>query len=78
MNDLGFSLKEVKELLSLRTDPSTDCGEIRERAALKLQEVTDKIEQLGRIRDALNTVITACPGSGGIRACSILDELEKG
>ncbi len=76
--DLGFSLKEVKELLSLRTDPSIDCGEIRQRAAMKLQEVTDKIEQLVRIRDALDGVIKACPGRGGIRACSILEEMEKG
>lgn len=76
--NLGFSLKEVKELMSLRVDPEADCSEIRQRAAVKRQEVVEKIEQLHRVRDALDTVIDSCPGRGSTRACSILDELEKG
>jgi MerR family transcriptional regulator, copper efflux regulator len=32
---LGFSLREIGELLSLRADPSTDCGQVRERAVAK-------------------------------------------
>ncbi len=76
--NLGFSLKEVKELMSLRIDPEADCSEIRQRASVKRQEVMEKIEQLHRVRDALDTVIESCPGRGSTRACSILDELEKG
>jgi len=76
--NLGFSLKEVKELMSLRVDPQADCSEIRQRAAVKRQEVSEKIEQLHRVRDALDVVIDACPGRGSTRMCSILDELEKG
>ena len=30
--ELGFSLKEIKELLALRLDPDTTCGDVRRRA----------------------------------------------
>lgn len=32
---LGFSLREIEELLSLRADPASDCGQVRERAVAK-------------------------------------------
>ncbi len=75
--NLGFSLKEVKDLMSLRIDPRADCGEVRQRAQAKRREVIEKIEQLHRVRDALDTVINACPGRGSTRICSILGELEN-
>ncbi len=73
--EIGFSLREITELLSLRADPSADCSDVRERAAAKLQEVDRKIDQLGRIRSALNELIAACPGRGALRACSIMESL---
>ena len=72
---LGFSLREIDELLSLRADPAADCAHVRERAAAKLEEVERKIEQLGRIRSALNELIAACPGRGALRECSIMASL---
>ncbi len=74
--ELGFSLREIDELLSLRADPSSDCGDVRERAQRKLGEVNDKIAQLERIRTGLERVIAACPGEGALRACSIMEVLE--
>jgi len=76
--NLGFSLQEIKELMSMRVDPKADCSQVRQRASVKRQQVVEKIEQLRRVRDALDTVINACPGRGSTSACSILDELEKG
>ncbi len=73
--ELGFSLREIDELLSLRADPSADCSDVRERAAAKLEEVDRKMEQLGQIRAALNELIAACPGTGALRACSIMEAL---
>ena len=73
---LGFSLREIDELLSLRADPSSDCGDVRARAQRKLGEVNDKIGQLERIRAGLEQVIAACPGKGALRACSIMEALE--
>jgi MerR family transcriptional regulator, copper efflux regulator len=72
---LGFSLREIKELLALRADPNADCSEVREQAVAKLQEVRRKVEQLREIGTALEAVIAVCPGQGGLQACSILDTL---
>ncbi len=76
--NLGFSLQEIKELMSMRIDPAADCRQVRQRASIKRQQVEEKINQLCRVRDALDTVINACPGRGSTSTCSILDELEKG
>ena len=74
--DLGFSLKEIEVLLSLRADPTTDCADVRERAQTKLEEVNDKIARLTAIQSALKSLIDACPGQGAVRCCSILEALE--
>lgn len=74
---IGFSLTEIGELLSLKADPSSDCSDIRQRAAAKLEEVDEKIASLKRIRKALSELIAACPSSGALRACTILDALES-
>lgn len=74
--ELGFSLREIAELLSLRADPTADCGDVRAQAMTKREEVDHKIAQLRRIRSALDELIATCPGGGGaLRACTIIDAL---
>ena len=73
---IGFSLREVQELLSLRADPTADCADVRSQAAEKIVEVDQKIADLQRVRAALETVIAACPGRGGLKDCTIMAALE--
>ncbi len=73
--EIGFSLREIEELLSLRADPAADCADVRARAEAKLEEINRKVARLGEIRGALEELIAACPGSGALRACSILEAL---
>lgn len=73
--ELGFSLREARELLALRTDPSADCSEVRELATAKLADVRDKIRRLQEIDAALERLVATCPGCGGLEACSIMDAL---
>ncbi len=73
--ELGFSLREVSELLSLRADPAADCGDVRAQAVTKREEVDRKIERLQQIRAALDELIASCPGGGVLRACTIIDAL---
>ena len=74
---LGFSLGEIEELLSLRMQPGTTCGDIRKRARQKIATVNDKIEELQRIRDALGKLAAACKGQGPTSECPILEALES-
>ncbi|MDZ3836175.1 MAG: MerR family DNA-binding protein [Rhodospirillales bacterium] len=73
--ELGFSLREIEELLSLRADPEADCGDVRTQAVSKREEVDRKITQLQHIRSALDALIASCPGGGALRACTIIDAL---
>ena len=73
--EIGFKLREIDELLSLQADPSADCADVRDRAMVKLEEVNRKIVQLENMRSALEELITVCPASGALRACSILQAL---
>lgn len=73
---LGFSLKEIKELLELRIDPGTTCGQIGQRAEAKVADIEDRIRSLQRMKRALNRLAVACTGNGSVSACPILDALE--
>lgn len=73
---IGFSLREVGELLALKADPSADCADIRREAVEKLEEIEAKLAELHRIRSALQTVIGSCPGQGELCGCTILDAIE--
>ncbi len=75
--ELGFTLRETRELLELRAGPAT-CGTVRAKAEEKLGDVRRKIEDLRRIERALRTLAEACPGEGALDDCPILGALEGG
>lgn len=75
--ELGFTLKEIGELLSLRVDPSTTCAEFRKVARGKIDDVQEKIAELQRIRDVLDRLARACRGKGPTSECPILDVLDE-
>ncbi len=76
--ELGFSLREIADLLSLRADRAADCRAVRAQAATKREEAGRKIVQLRHIRGALGELIASCPGGGALRACTIIDALTRG
>ena len=75
---LGFSLKEIKELLSLRIHPKTTCEEVRERAEAKITDIEDRMQTLKRMNMALADLVAACRGRGPVSACPILNALDEG
>lgn len=74
--ELGFSLREIKELLALRLEPDTSCADVRRRAEAKLSDIDQKIADLRRMRKTLAGLATACPGRGTIDECPILESLD--
>lgn len=74
---LGFTLREIHELLTLRADPSVDCADVLQRATVKRQDVDSKIDQLQRMREALDRLIAACPRHGSVGDCSILEAMAQ-
>jgi len=70
---LGFTLKEIKELLALSAQ--RDVGRVKRSAQAKLKDVKSRIASLERMRDGLATLIEACPGHGRAADCPILRAL---
>ena len=75
--DLGFTLKEITELLELRVDPDKSCADVRALAKAKIVDVEEKMADLARIRGALEKLAKACRGKGPTSECPILDAIEK-
>lgn len=75
---LGFTLNEVKELLSLRIDPATTCGDVKSRAEAKVEDIAAKIRTLQRMKRALVKLTKACSGHGAASECPILEALDTG
>lgn len=74
--ELGFTLKEIKELLSLKVDPSTTCAEVKGRAEAKIADIEARIESLKRMKRALVKLTRACTGRRETSDCPILDALD--
>jgi MerR family copper efflux transcriptional regulator len=70
---LGFTLKEVKELLSLSAQ--RDVARVKRSAQAKLLDVETRMAALQRVRDGLAKLIDACPGHGRAADCPILQAL---
>src|SRR2546423_7050462 len=74
---LGFSLKEITELLMLRVDGQTSCEEVKQHTEAKITEVERKLIELQRMRQALLQVATLCTGQGPGSRCPMLDALDQ-
>jgi MerR family mercuric resistance operon transcriptional regulator len=74
--ELGFTLNEIKELLSLRVDAETTCDDVRARAEAKIADIEGKIKSLQRMKKALVRLTRECSERGSDSACPILDALE--
>ena len=73
---LGFSLKEIADLLALQ---DSDCQQAREIAVEKLTDIRSRIERLEHMRDALEKLVRACDeNAGGNEACAIIQALVEG
>lgn len=75
---MGFSLKEIAELLSIRVDKAhSTCGEVKELAEAKLSDIEAKIAELERMKVALQRITDACCGGEEPAVhCTILNALE--
>ncbi len=74
---LGFSLREVRELLGLRVSQRASCAQVRARARAKMAEIEGKIAGLQAIREALEALVASCTREGSTRECPILDAIER-
>jgi len=60
---LGFSLREIKELLSMGVKSTRECGPVTHKAQQKLAEMESEIERLQQLRRTLRKMVKDCDGS---------------
>lgn len=76
--NLGFTLKEIKELLFLRHDPQSTKADVKHQTEAKIADIEQKIRDLTRIKEILKSLDACCDGQGPTSECPILDALETG
>lgn len=74
---LGFSLAEVKSLLTLRVSARMPCERVRERALAKLTDIDRRIAELQEMREALARLATSCETGAALGSCPFLDQLAR-
>ena len=77
--ELGFTLKEIKELLSLRVDLSSSatCNAVRKLAEEKIADVHGKIRTLQSMEAVLVQLVGSCRNRAVTSDCPILEALQQ-
>ena len=71
--ELGFTLKEIRELIALETVEGADCDEVCGAATAKVNAIQKKIDDLARMKAELEKLIHSCTGTVPIRQCKIIE-----
>ena len=74
--NLGFSLKECKELIKLFENNTRQSSLVREIAKKKLNDLKLQIKELDNLKISLEWLVNKCPGNEK-PDCPIIDELAR-
>ncbi len=72
--DLGFSLKEVRDLLTLIDGGELTCAEVHALTIDHLKQVREKLSDLRKLERALKDLAAQC-SRGDVPECPIVDTL---
>lgn len=71
--ELGFTLDEIANLLSLNDHP---CSQVQELAEHKLSSVQEKMKDLRRLEKALKALLIQCQENQDENHCPVIDSLQ--
>jgi MerR family transcriptional regulator, copper efflux regulator len=69
---LGFTLKEVADLIELERDSRAQCSDLQVRANEKIELIERKISELERMRTELLRLSSACASDQPLASCELL------
>lgn len=74
--ELGFSIEQIRTLLSFIDEPDHSCGEVKMVAEAQSRVVQQKIDDLQRLKQAMDTMVSQCKdGNYSVDECPIVDAL---
>lgn len=74
--ELGFTLREIKELLEMRILPGESCAEVRQLIGAKLADLDRRMKDLRRLRRVLAKLDAACGRPKNAQTCPALWAME--
>ena len=75
--ELGFTLKEIKELLDLKIESTATCGDIKHLAEHKLTDIENRIKDLLKMKKVLTKLVHQCINEEvSTDECPILEVIE--
>lgn len=75
--DLGFTLREIKQLFDLNESKQGTCAEVKRRVDSKIEEVDAKISDLRKMKRSLQALSEACDQSKeAVACCRVMDCFE--
>merc|ERR1712196_277790 len=74
--DLGFSVAEINDLLSLWRDTSRQSADVKRIAQAHIAQLQERIENLEQMAATLSTLVDCCAGDDR-PDCPILADLEE-
>lgn len=72
--DMGFSIKQISDLLSLWRDKNRSSSKVKSLASEHIKTLDQKIQELNNMKAALMRLVSCCHGDER-PDCPILDEL---
>ncbi len=69
MQSLGFTLREIRELLSHFPDIDAFCQSAAHAAASKISQLEEDIRRLSRVKDGLTELAETCSRGGDVAEC---------
>ncbi|RYD33474.1 MAG: MerR family transcriptional regulator [Verrucomicrobiaceae bacterium] len=75
---LGFSLQDIGQLLTLTGSIRTPRRMVRGIASARLEEIRQKIRDLKSMESALSRLVSQCDGKGALQGCPIAEFMSGG
>jgi MerR family transcriptional regulator, copper efflux regulator len=69
---LGFSLKEIADLIELERDARSQCSDLQVRADAKIRLINQKLEELTRMRAELERLSSSCASDQPLSDCKLM------
>ena len=76
--ELGFTLQEIGELISLRENRSKSDEDVRRLATRKIEAMDRRIRQLTQMKDELAALVERCGPARCTDDCVIIDAFDEG
>ena len=74
--DLGLTLRDIRELLMLSSDPDQSCERANQLAAAHLKKVQARISKLMALEEELSRIAHSCTGTT-VGQCHVIEALSN-